>query len=122
MRKLIKKVKQISMLLLVISFIGCENDDVLLPQVISGFTHTINAETGTVTFINTSVNSRNYFWSFGDGTSSTEINPIKTYSVGEYNVTLKATNVAGASDTSEDIVVISDVGAPIITLLGDTTR
>jgi len=121
MKQLIQKVKLISILLLVISFVGCENDDVELPKVISGFTHTINAETGTVTFINTSVNSRNYFWSFGDGTSSTEINPIKTYSVGEYNVTLKATNVAGASDTSEDIVVISDVGAPIITLLGDTT-
>lgn len=121
MKQLIQKVKLISILLLVISFVGCENDDVELPKVISGFTHTINAETGTVTFINTSVNSRNYFWSFGDGTSSTEINPIKTYSVGEYNVTLKATNVAGASDTSEDIVVISDVGAPVITLLGDTT-
>jgi hypothetical protein len=121
MRKLIKKVKQISILLLVISFIGCENDGVLLPQVISGFTHTINAETGTVTFINTSVNARNYFWTFGDGTSSTEMNPIKTYSTGEYRVTLKAINVAGASDTSEDIIVISDVGAPVITLLGNTT-
>ena len=121
MKQLIKKVKQISMLLLVISFIGCENDDVLLPQVISGFTHTINADTGTVTFINTSVNSNNYFWTFGDGTSSTLKNPIKTYTAGEYTVTLKTTNVAGASDTSEDIIVISDVGAPVITLLGDTT-
>jgi hypothetical protein len=121
MKKLIKKVKQISILLLVISFIGCENDGVLLPQVISGFTHTINAETGTVTFINTSVNARNYFWTLGDGTSSTEMNPIKTYSKGEYKVTLKAINVAGASDTSEDIIVISDVGAPVITLLGNTT-
>ena len=120
MKQLIQKVKLISILLLVISFVGCENDDVELPKVISGFTHTINAETGTVTFINTSVNSRNYFWSFGDGTSSTEINPIKTYPAGEYLVTLKATNVAGASDTSEDTIVISDVGAPIITLLGDT--
>ena len=73
MKQLIKKVKQISMFLLVISLIGCENNDVLLPKVISGFTHTINAETGTVTFINTSANSRNYFWTFGDGTSSTLI-------------------------------------------------
>lgn len=121
MKQLIKKVKQISMLLLVISLIGCENDDDNYPKVIAGFTYTINADTGTVTFINTSVNTRNYFWSFGDGTSSTEINPIKTYSTGEYLVTLKATNAAGASDTSEDTIVISDVGAPIITLLGDTT-
>lgn len=122
MKQLIKKVKQISMLLLAISLLGCENnDDDNFPEVISGFTYTINVDTGTVTFINTSVNSRNYFWTFGDGTSSTEINPIKTFARGEYLVTLKATNVAGASNTFEDTIVISDVGAPIITLLGDTT-
>ena len=121
MKQLIKKVKQISMLLLVISFIGCENDDVLLPEVISSFTYTIDADTGTVTFINTSVNSRNYFWEFGDGTSSTLKNPINNYATGEYIVTLKAINVAGAFDTSVATIVISDVGAPVITLLGDTT-
>ena len=122
MKQLLKKVKQISMLLLVISIFGCENDDDNnYPEVTAGFTYTINVDTGTVTFINTSVNSRNYFWTFGDGTSSTEINPIKTFTRGEYVVTLKATNVAGASNSFESIIVISDVGAPIITLLGDTT-
>ena len=121
MKNLIKKVKQISMLLLVISLIGCENDDVSLPEVISAFTYSINADTGTVTFINTSVNSRNYFWEFGDGTSSTLKNPINIYTAGEYTVTLKAINVAGAFDTSEATIVISDVGAPVITLLGEAT-
>ena len=125
MKQLLKRIKQISMLLLVISLIGCENEDTILPEVISSFTHTINADTGTVTFINTSVNSKNYFWTFedknGNITSSTEINPVKTFTTGEYKVTLKATNVAGASDTSEDIIVISDVGVPVITLLGETT-
>ncbi|SNR64149.1 PKD repeat-containing protein [Lutibacter agarilyticus] len=121
MKQFIKKVKQISILLLAISFIGCDENEELLPEVISSFTYTIDADTGDVTFINTSVNSRNYFWTFGDGTSSTLMNPIKTYTAGEYIVTLKATNVAGASDISEAIIVISDVGAPVITLLGDTT-
>jgi len=122
MKQLLKKFKQISMLLLVISILGCENDDDNnYPEVTAGFTYTINVDTSTVTFINTSVNSRNYFWTFGDGTSSTEINPIKTFARGEYVVTLKATNVAGASNTYEDTIVISDVGAPVITLLGDTT-
>ncbi|MDT8418233.1 MAG: DUF5011 domain-containing protein [Lutibacter sp.] len=122
MKQLLKRFKQISMLLLAISLLGCENnDDDNFPEVIAGFTYTLNVDTGTVTFINTSVNSRNYFWTFGDGTSSTEINPIKTFARGEYKVTLKATNVAGASDIYEDIIVISDVGAPVITLLGDTT-
>jgi len=122
MKQLIKRVKQISMLLLAISLFGCENnDDDNYPEVLAGFTYTINVDTGTVTFINTSVNSRNYFWTFGDGTSSTEINPIKTFPKGEYKVILKATNVAGASNTYEDTIVISDVGDPIITLLGETT-
>jgi len=125
MKQLLKKVKQISMLLLAISLIGCEDNDVIMPEVISSFTYTMNADTGTVTFINTSVNSRNYFWTFedknGNKTSSTEIEPVKTFTTGEYKVTLKATNVAGASDTSEDIIVISDAGAPVITLLGETT-
>ena len=122
MKQLLKKVKQISMLLLVISLIGCENDDDNYPEVIAGFTYKIETtDTSTVTFINTSVNSRNYFWTFGDETSSTLINPVKTYTAGEYIVTLKATNVAGASDTFESLIVISDVGAPVITLLGDTT-
>jgi len=122
MKQLIKKFKQISILLLVLSFAGCENDDDNYPEIIVDFTYKI-AETGsgTVTFINTSVNSRNYFWTFGDETSSTEINPIKTYTPGEYIVTLKATNVAGASKTVSYTIVISDLGAPVITLLGDTT-
>jgi len=123
MKQLIKKFKQISMLLLVISIVGCENDDVLLPEVISGFTYKVNSFTGTVTFINTSVNSKNYFWTFGDETSSTEINPIKTYTTGTYIVTLKASNVAGSSNTFEATITINivDEGTPVITLLGDAT-
>jgi hypothetical protein len=122
MKQIIKKIKQISILLLVLSFVGCDNDDANnYPQIVAGFTYTINLNTGTVTFINTSESSNSYEWSFGDENSSTEINPIKTYEPGEYTVTLKATNVAGATETFEDIIVISDVGAPVITLLGDTT-
>ena len=121
MKQLFKRIKQISILLLAISFIGCEKEDAELPEVVAGFTYKINLETGTVTFINTSINSRNYFWTFGDETSSTEINPIKTYPAGEYKVTLKAINVAGDFDIYEDIIVISDIGAPIITLLGETS-
>ncbi len=106
MKQLIKKVKQISILLLVISLIGCENDEIL-PEVIAGFTYTLNEDTGTVTFINTSVNSRNYFWTFGDETSSTEINPIKTYTeTGSYIVSLKATDVSGASNIFQDTINI----------------
>ena len=121
MKKLIRTFRQISILILAITFIGCEDDDAVLPKVVAKFIHKIKAETGVVTFINISENATNYSWDFGEGSNSTLINPVKAYPPGEYLVTLKATNVAGESDTFVDTIVISDVGAPIITLLGDTT-
>ena len=54
MKQLLKIAKKISIFILAISIFGCVNDDEPLPEVIAGFTHTINQETGTVIFINTS--------------------------------------------------------------------
>ena len=96
--QLIKTVKRFSILLLLITFVGgCTDDDSFLPKIISDFTYTVNTDTGTVTFINTSENSGIYEWDFGDGTTSKEIEPIHTYITGDYTVTLKSLNVAGAS-------------------------
>ncbi|MFD1062246.1 PKD domain-containing protein [Winogradskyella litorisediminis] len=107
MKKFLNKLKFISLFALVITFVGCDEDDVVLPQLEAGFTQTINQDTGTVTFLNTSVNATDYQWDFGDGTSSSLVNPIKTYVSGTYTVTLTATNVAGAEDVFEDTIVIS---------------
>lgn len=116
MKQLIRNFKLLSLFILAIAFTGCEDDDVVLPKVIAGFTHTIGADTGTVTFINISENAQKYEWDFGDGNSSTLINPVKTYASGTYTVTLKAKNVAGASDTFEDAITISiplAIGFPV---------
>lgn len=121
MKKLIRTFKQIAILILAVTFLGCEDDDTNLPKVLAGFTYTLNVDTGVVTFINLSTNATNYSWDFGDGSTATLINPVKFYSAGEYKVVLTAANVGGASDSFEDIIVISDVGAPVIELLGDTT-
>jgi hypothetical protein len=107
MKQLLKKAKAITILILMLSLIGCDNDDNNFPKVIAGFTYTLNADTGTVTFINTSENSGSYTWDFGDGGTSNEINPIKTYANGTYTVTLKASNASGASATFEDTIIIS---------------
>ena len=120
MKHLIKKTKIFVLLILAISFVGCEEDDVTLPVVTAGFTHTIS-QTGIVTFINTSTNANNYSWDFGDESTSTEINPIKIYSPGTYIIELTASNVAGASDTFEDTIIILDAEIPLITLIGDAT-
>ena len=96
MKNLFKKIKQVSILILAISFIGCEDDDAVLPKLTAGFTHTIDADTGTVTFINTSVNASSYAWDFGDESTSTLINPVNVYADGTYTIVLVASNVAGA--------------------------
>lgn len=107
MKQLLNNAKAIiAILILTISFTGCENVDDYLPEIKAGFTHTINQETGTVSFINTSSDVSSYLWTFGDGTTSTEINPIHSYSKGTYKVTLKITNLAGATDSYEDTIII----------------
>ena len=99
-------------MLLIISFIGaCTDDDAFLPSISAKFTHT-TANDSVVTFLNVSENATSYEWDFGDGNTSTERNPIKVYTRDgatlekEYFVTLKATNVAGASDTFRDTLKI----------------
>ncbi len=117
MKVLLKNISLIAISLLAIYFLGCsEDDEGSLPEVTAGFTQIINQETGTVTFFNTSENADRYVWDFGDGETSTEINPIKTYANGSYTVSLEAINVAGVSDTFEDtftIQVPEQVSLPI---------
>jgi hypothetical protein len=107
MKNLIKTIKKVSLLILAISFMGCDDDEAVLPQLTAGFTHTINANTGIVTFINTSINASSYAWDFGDESSSALINPVNVYANGTYLVVLKASNVAGAFDIFSDEITIS---------------
>ncbi|MBV6441436.1 MAG: PKD domain-containing protein [Haliscomenobacteraceae bacterium CHB4] len=75
----------------------------------SGFAYAINQ--GTVSFTNTSFNATTFMWNFGDGNTSSEANPVYTYSApGTYTVELTAINVCGAS-TLQQTVVITTVGA-----------
>ncbi|MDG1041214.1 MAG: PKD domain-containing protein, partial [Flavobacteriaceae bacterium] len=123
MKNLFKKIKQVSILILAISFIGCEDDDAVLPKLTAGFTHTIDADTGTVTFINTSVNASLYAWDFGDESTSTLINPVNVYAEGTYTIVLVASNVAGAIDTFTDEITISipEIATLPITFDGENT-
>ena len=117
--------KQLFILCLLISFTGCEEEDISsdLPAVTAGFTYTANLETGTVSFINISENATKYSWTFGNGETSIEKDPIQTFQTGTYTVNLKASNLAGSSDTIEEEleIIIVDAGTPVITLLGDET-
>ena len=108
MKLLIERAKVICLLVLAVFFWQCEDDDEgnALPEIIASFTQIVDEDTGTVSFINISENADSYEWDFGDGTTSTQIDPIKTYETGNYTVSLTAFNVAGASSTFEDELVI----------------
>lgn len=109
MKILLKRFRKISYVILGIFFLGCSSDDggaAKLPEVVAGFTFTLNNDTGTVTFKNTSTNATKNSWNFGDGNTSSEKDPIKTFETGTYTVVLTASNDAGASDTSEDEITV----------------
>lgn len=64
----------------------------------------------TVQFSNQSTNGTSYSWDFGDGTTSTEQNPVHTYAAGgSYTVTLIVTNNCG-SDTVTYVIDTNSIG------------
>jgi len=74
----------------------------IVPDALSSFTY---VKTGnTVEFTNTSTNSQNYLWNFGDGNSSTATNPTHTYATtGTYIVTLNSSNDCSDNTSSQTI-------------------
>lgn len=60
----------------------------------------------TVTFTNNSSGGGTYQWSFGDGGSSTDVNPVHSYTAsGSYHVALVQTNTCGTDSSTADIVI-----------------
>ena len=63
---------------------------------------------GDIQFTDLSAAAVSWSWDFGDGTTSTDQNPLHTYSlVGNYTVSLVATGVDGCSDAFIDTVVVT---------------
>ena len=107
-------------------FIGCDKDDDPDPvaEPIASFQFTIDQNDFlTVQFSNFSQNASIYAWDFGDGNSSTEESPSHTYqAAGEYMVVLTATNSDGVSDEKSEMVTITDPGAALKLLTGETSK
>ncbi|MFO0452592.1 MAG: immunoglobulin-like domain-containing protein, partial [Pseudomonadota bacterium] len=135
MKQLVKNARSASIalfastaiVLLAIFAVGCGGSDPVIPAVTSSFTATVNNTTGAVTFKNTSTNATIYLWDLGDGTTSAQFEPAKTYQTGTYTVKLTASNTAGGTATSENTFTVTlpgppvDTTKPVITLIGDAT-
>lgn len=66
-------------------------------------------------FTNTSLNYVSSYWSFGDGTFSTEVNPVHTYTEpGRYAIVLTAMGASGTSDQFTDTIEVKGPYAAII--------
>jgi gliding motility-associated-like protein len=101
----------------------CNKSDTLqhsitvLPVPVAAFTYSplIPERNQTIHFINESQNATSYLWQFGDGATSTEINPSHDYRrTGTYNICLTATNSANCpkkicKPISVEIVPLVDV-------------
>jgi len=98
---------------------GTCGDTILLPDTVTvhivpqaGFDYsmneTIDSAIGAVQFVNTSLNASSYVWEFGDGDSSSLVNPTHTYpGIDNFDVVLIASTQYGCKDTvAKSIFVI----------------
>ncbi len=66
----------------------------------------VDVTDGTAVFTNLSNNADTYNWNFGDGNTSTDANPMHTYTAGGfYTVTLVATNACGSTETVQTVTI-----------------
>lgn len=106
-------------------FVACTEDDDDDPtgdDPVASFQYAVDESNFLqVTFSNFSQNATEYSWDFGDGTDpSTEEGPIDyTYAeVGEYTVTLTASNADGVSSTKSETFKLSDPDDALTLLTG----
>ncbi len=103
--------RYLSLLLVILIVVSCDEDDVTAPQASAGFTaNKTTANIGEeILFTNTSENATAFKWSFGDGTTSKEVSPKKTYSsAGTFVASLLSTGAGGSTIYSIEITILPD--------------
>ncbi|MEI8046799.1 MAG: PKD domain-containing protein [Bacteroidota bacterium] len=82
---------------------------------VSAFSFTVNSTKApvTVSFINTSQNADTYLWNFGDGTSSSDKQPVHTYiAQGQYTIALEAKS-GGKTNSSVQYITVLKPDEPL---------
>ncbi len=114
---------------------GCKDDttkQIYLGAVpIADFSYSNMCFGSQTLFTNTSVDQgvpiTQYYWNFGDGYSSTLINPSHTFtSLQNYNVVLTVSNINGCKDSIQKVISIDTLPKPNFVsntvCVGDTTK
>lgn len=99
----------LTIFLVIASVLSCKDDDDPKPQAAANFTadKTTAQVEETIQFTNTSENATAFKWSFGDGTTSKEVSPKKSYSSsGTFLVSLVSTGEGGTTISSMNITVV----------------
>ena len=90
------------------TFFTCEEDDPLPPQSQAEFTASATevAVGEEIQFTNNSQNATAYAWSFGDGTTSNQVSPRKSYDTSNvFLVSLVSTGAGGSTISNMEITV-----------------
>ncbi|MCH2083309.1 MAG: PKD domain-containing protein, partial [Saprospiraceae bacterium] len=82
---------------------------VIDPNIDLSFTSEVQCDGVTVNFTNTSSNAFSYVWDFGDGTSSSDDNPVHIYTQGTYIVTLDILFEGSCVETFSREVIIDEL-------------
>jgi PKD repeat protein len=107
-----------------VTLVSCEKEDPKPEDPIASFQYAVS-ETNylEVTFTNFSQNADSYSWAFGDGGTSTEANPVYTYTeAGSYTVVLTAVNSDDVSATYSQSINITDPNAALTILTGGSSK
>lgn len=87
----------------IVGFVASDSGSSCPPKTIQFTNQSIPGTAGTTT----------YFWDFGDGTTSTQANPVHTYTGnGNYSVTLNVTNSTGCSKLLSKVNYIQMISKP----------
>jgi PKD repeat protein len=96
-------------LIAAVNFASCKKDSTKPGPFVF---YSVSVDGATVTFTNKSTGAETYEWDFGDGTTSTDENPVHTYpGKGKYVPTLYATTASGEKAEASTVLQIAKVSS-----------
>lgn len=108
--KVFNKVIKFLILTITLVSLSCEDNESGIDSVGLEARFVSEIETNTVVFTNISNDATTYLWDFGDQTTSQETNPTHVYeAIGNYTVTLTASDESDTSAVFSATVVISEL-------------